>query len=49
MHIKLFTLPLNTKKANKLDAVNAADMHGFGRNQIITSLMGQELQRAYKV
>ncbi len=49
MHIKLFTLPLNTKKANKLDVAKAVDMHGFSRNQIMTSLMGQELQRAYKV
>ncbi len=49
MHIKLFTLSLDTKKANRLDAVKAADMCGFGRNQIMTSLIGQELKRAYKV
>jgi len=49
MHIKLFTLSMDTKKANKLDAGKAMDMSGFGRNQILASLMGQELQRAYKV
>ena len=49
MHIKLFTLQLNTIKPNKLDVAKAADMRGFSRNQIMASLMGQELQRAYKV
>lgn len=49
MHIKLFTLPLNIDRAYRRNAVKAADMCGFGRNQTITSLLGLELQRPYKI
>lgn len=49
MHIKLFTLPLNNDKIYRRDAVKAADMCDFGRNQTTTSLLNQELQRPYKI
>ncbi len=48
MHMKLFTLPLDVERAYRLDAVKAADASSFGRTQIMASLLGQELQRAYK-
>lgn len=48
MHMKLFTLPLDVERASRLNAAKAADMSGIGRNQIMASMLGQELQRASK-
>lgn len=48
MHMKLFTLPLDTERAYRLNEAKALDMGAFDRNQMMASLLGQELQRAYK-
>ncbi len=48
MHMKLFTMPLDVERACRLNAMKTGDMSIFAKNQMTTTLLGQELQRAFK-